>query len=149
MKPKFRAFLKDTNQIVDVAMIFFEIGIVKLTNNEFYQFEDIILMQSTGLHDNTNFKNLSEKEQEEWLGSGKTADEWQGREIFEGDIVKIIYDGEPFIGVVVYDLGETDFKATNNHEDYGNNFQYLTVGESIEVIGNVHQHPDLLEVSDE
>ena len=47
MKPKFRAFLKDTNQIVDVAMIFFEIGIVKLTNNEFYQFEDIILMQST------------------------------------------------------------------------------------------------------
>ena len=68
-----------------------------------------------------------------------------GVEIFEGDIVKIIYDGEPFIGVVVYDLGEADFKATNNHEDYGDNFQYLTVGESIEVIGNVHLHPELLE----
>lgn len=82
---------------------------------------DYTLMQSTGLFD----KN--------------------GVEVFEGDIVEIIYDYEPFIGVVVYDLGETDFKATNGNEDYGNNFQYLTVGESIEVIGNVHQHPDLLE----
>ena len=71
-----------------------------------------------------------------------------GVEIFEGDIVKIIYDGEPFIGVVVYDLGETDFKATNNREDYGNNFQYLTVGESIEVIGDIYQNSELLEVEE-
>lgn len=145
MIPKFKAFLKDTNQVLDVEIIFFELGIVKLTNNEFYEFDDIILMQSTGLHDSTKFENLSEEEQEEWLESGKTADEWQGREIFEGDIVKIIYDEEPFIGVVVYDLGEVDFKATNNHEEYGNNFQYLTVGESIEVIGDTHKNPELLE----
>ena len=144
MMPKFKAFLKDTKKLVDVSSIFFDNGVIKTENNEFYQFEDIILMQSTGLHDNTNFKDLSEKEQEEWLKSGKSADEWQGREIFEGDIVKIIYDSEPFTGVVVYDLGEADFKATNNREDYGNNFQYLTVGESIEVIGNVHQHLELL-----
>lgn len=143
--PKFKAFLKDANQVLDIEIIFFELGIVKLTNNEFYEFEDIILMQSTGLHDSTKFEDLSEDEQEEWLKSGKTADEWQGREVFEGDIVKIIYDREPFIGVVVYDLGEADFKATNNHEDYGNNFQYLTVGESIEVIGDIHKNHELLE----
>ena len=105
------------------AIYFLEDGI-KVENgccySEFVEDENIALMQSTGLHD----KN--------------------GVEIFEGDIVEIIYDREPFIGVVVYDLGETDFKATNNHEDYSNNFQYLTVGESIEVIGNVHQHPELL-----
>lgn len=83
--------------------------------------EQFVIMQSTGLFD----KN--------------------GVEVFEGDVVEIIYDYEPFIGVVVYDLGETDFKATNGNEDYGNNFQYLTVGESIKVIGNVYQHPDLLE----
>lgn len=146
MMPKFKAFLKDTNQVLDVEIIFFELGIVKLTNDEFYEFEDIILMQSTGLHDSTKLEDLSVEEQENWLGSGKTADEWQGREIFEGDIVEIIYDGEPFTGVIVYDLEETDFKATNGNEDYGNNFQYLTVGESIKVIGNVHQNPDLLEV---
>lgn len=148
MIPKFKAFLKDTNQVLDVEIIFFELCIVKLTNNEFYQFEDIILMQSTGLHDSTKFEDLSEEEQEEWLKPGKTADEWQGVEIFEGDIVKIIYDEEPFIGAVVYDLGETDFKATNNHEDYGNNFQYLTVGESIEVIGDIYQNSELLEVEE-
>lgn len=124
MIPKFRAFLKDTNQVLDVEIIFFKLCTVKLTNDKFYEFEDIILMQSTGLHDD------------------------KGVEIFEGDIVEIIYDREPFTGVVVYDLGETDFKATNNREDYGNNFQYLTVGESIEVIGNVHQHPELLEVEE-
>ena len=145
MIKKYKAFLKDEKRTVDVDVIFFETEVVKVTDNNFYQFEDIILMQSTGLHDDTNFKDLSEKEQEEWLESGKSADEWQGREIFEGDIVEIIYDWKPFTGVVVYDLEETDFKATNNHEDYGNNFQYLTVGESIEVIGNVHQHPELLE----
>lgn len=78
MIPKFRAFLKDTKKIVDVASIFFINEVIKTENNDFYQFEDIILMQSTGLHDDTNFKDLSEKEQEEWLESGKSADEWQG-----------------------------------------------------------------------
>ena len=121
MMPKFKAFLKDTNQVLDVEIIFFELGIVKLTNNKFYEFEDIILMQSTGVYDKRGF------------------------EIFEGHIVKIIYDGKLFIGVVVYDLGEADFKVTNNHEDYGNNFQYLTVGESIEVIGDIHKNPELLD----
>ena len=122
MIPKFRAFIKETKQIVDVNSIFFENEVAKVTDNEFYQFDDIILMQSTGLHDEN------------------------GVEIFEGNIVEIIYDGESFTGVVVYDLEETDFKATNGNENYGNNFQYLTVGESIKVIGNVHQHPELLEV---
>ena len=83
-------------------------------------FDDITIMQSTGLYDR------------------------HGVEIFRGDVVKIVYDGEPFTGVVVYDLGEADFKATNGHEDYGNNFQYLTVGESIEVIGDIYQNPELL-----
>ena len=65
MIPKFKAFLKDTNQVLDVEIIFFELGIVKLTNNEFYELEDIILMQFTGLHDSTKFEDLSEEEQEE------------------------------------------------------------------------------------
>ncbi|MCJ1993786.1 hypothetical protein GYN24_04235 [Lactococcus piscium] len=152
MIPKFKAFCKRHKCIEEVFQITY------LGDNDIkveaeclsgYVGSDFILMQSTGLHDSTKFEDLLEEEQEEWLESGNTAEEWKGREIFEGDIVEIIYDGETFTGVVVYDLGETDFKATNNREDYGNNFQYLTVGESIEVIGNVHQHPELLEVSDD
>ena len=127
MIPKFRCFDKDTKTMHEVVSIDFRdwrvyyeaYGLMNYWN------KNVVLMQSTGLYD----KN----------GAG----------VFEGDIVKIIYDGEPFIGVVVYDLGEADFKATNNREDYGNNFQYLTVGESIEVIGNVHQHYELLEVVDD
>ena len=153
MVPKFRCFDKETKNIQDVLVIDFSTGTVEITQNNVVWFmqennrsmSEVILMQSTGLHDNTKFKDLSEEEQKEWLESRKTTDEWQGREIFQGDVVKIVYDGEPFTGVVVYDLGETDFKATNNREDYGNNFQYLTVGESIEVIGDIHKNPELLE----
>ena len=124
MIPKFRAFCKRHKCIEEVFQITY------LGDNDIkveaeclsgYVGSDFILMQSTGLHD----KN--------------------GVEIFEGDIVEIIYDSEPFTGVVVYDLEETDFKATNGNENYGNNFQYLTVGESIKVIGNVYQNPELLE----
>ena len=128
MIPKFRCFDKDTKTMHEVVSIDFRDWRVyyEAYGLRNYWNKNVVLMQSTGLHDE------------------------QGVEIFKGDIVKIIYDSEPFIGVVVYDLGEADFKATNNREDYGNNFQYLTVGESIEVIGNVHQHPELLEgVSDE
>ena len=132
MIPKFRVWDKKRSEMINLIAINFHKYIAMddlicscndgpITRN----FQDVVLMQSTGLHDE------------------------QGREIFEGDIVKIIYDSEPFTGVVVYDLGETDFKATNNHEDYGNNFQYLTVGESIEVIGNIYENPELLEVSDD
>lgn len=121
MIPKFRAFLKDTKQILDVEIIFFKLFTVKLTNDKFYQFEDIVLMQSTGLHDDNDI------------------------EIFEGDIVKIIYDSEPFIGVVVYDLSEADFKATNGEEDYGSNFSYLTCNDSNIVIGNIYENKELLE----
>ena len=146
MIPKFRCFDKNTKTMHEVVAIDFKDWRVyyEAYGLRSYWNKNVALMQSTGLHDNTKFEDLSEEEQKEWLESGKTADEWQGREIFEGDIVKIIYDSEPFTGVVVYDLGEADFKATNGHEDYGNNFQYLTVGESIEVIGNVWENEDLL-----
>lgn len=148
MIPKFKAFLKDTNQVLDVEIIFFELCIVKLTNNEFYEFEDIILMQSTGLYDSTKFEDLSEEEQEEWLESGKTADEWQGREIFEGDIVEYL-DGEfSYRGVVekntvtnwyVKDIFYEEIYEFTGIADYNDKTCLF------KVIGNVHQHHELLE----
>ena len=140
MMPKFKAFLKDTNQVLDIEIIFFELGIVKLTNNKFYEFDDIILMQSTGLHDSTKFEDLSEEEQEEWLESGKTADEWQGREIFEWDILTSQDGTDGLISrfIVKRDEFYTGFTPMNR-EGYGFNRTMC------EVIGNVLQHHELLE----
>ena len=140
MIPKFKAFLKDTNEIVDVENIFFELCVVKLTNNEFYEFEDIILMQSTGLHDSTKFEDLSEEEQKEWLESGKTADEWKGQEVFEGGILTSQDGTDGLISrfIVKRDEFYTGFTPMNR-EGYGFNRTMC------EVIGNVLQHPELLE----
>lgn len=126
MIQKIRAWDKVGNEMINyIISINFVFGYITFDTenviNKKRYFDDITIMQSTGLYDR------------------------HGVEIFKGDIVKIIYDGKLFIGVVVYDLGEADFKATNNHEDYGNNFQYLTVGESIEVIGDIYQNTELLE----
>ena len=124
MIPKFRCFDKDAKTMHEVVAIDFKDWRVyyEAYGLRSYWNKNVVLMQSTGLYDR------------------------HGVEIFQGDVVEIVYDGEPFTGVVVYDLGETDFKATNNREDYGNNFQYLTVGESIEVIGDIYQNTELLEV---
>ena len=148
MIPKFRAFLKDTNEIVDIENIFFELCVVKLTNNEFYEFEDIILMQSTGLHDNTKFEDLSEEEQEEWLESGKTSDEWQGREIFEGDIVNINTTfRNPMTGSGTLTLNKNFevifvngmFTRDGTSMGLSKDLKYLTV------VGDVYRNPELLE----
>ena len=114
--PKFKAFLKDTNQVLDVEIIFFELGIVKLTNNKFYEFEDIILMQSTGLHDK------------------------HGVEIFEWDILTSQDGTDGLISrfIVKRDEFYTGF-IPMNRDGYGFNRTMC------EVIGNTCQYPELLE----
>ena len=125
MIPKFRAFIKETKQIVDVNSIFFENEVAKVTDNEFYQFEDIILMQSTGLHDENNF------------------------EIFEGDIFNINHTfRNPMTGSGTLILNKNFevifvngmFTREGSSMGIEKDLKYLTV------IGNVHQHPELLEV---
>ena len=124
MIPKFRAFIKETKQIAYVKSIFFENEVAKVTDNEFYQFEDIILMQSTGLHDKNNF------------------------EIFEGDIVNINHTfRNPMTGSGTLILNKNFevifvngmFTREGSSMGIEKDLKYLTV------IGNVHQHPELLE----
>lgn len=102
--------------------------------------DDLIVMQSTGLHDSTKFEDLSIEEQEEWLESGNTAEEWQGREIFEGDILKSQDGTDGLIEVIIVerDYFYTGFKPMN--DDYSGFNQRMC-----EVIGNIYENADLLE----
>ena len=131
MIPKFRAFLKDTNQIVDVKSIFFELGIVMLSNDKFYEFEDVILMQSTGVYDK------------------------HGVEIFEGDIIQQVHAYNYSILEIETDFLEPFEVKKGNYvqgkwiaeEIDGENYSVVryVFGKDVKVIGNVHQHPELLE----
>ena len=129
MIPKFRAWHKPMQRMSEVLAISYERQKVKIrhlrgTTHMTVPFDDVELMQSTGLFDNSTPK----------------------KEIFEGDIVETIYNGELFTGVIVYDQEETGFKATNGHNEYGNNFCYLGGNDSNIVIGNVYQNKELMEV---
>lgn len=63
-----------------------------------------------------------------------------GVEIYEGDIVRIVYDNIEHIYQIIFDKEELDFKATNGEINYGGNFQYLGCCEEIEVIGNIYEN---------
>ena len=135
MMPKFKAFLKDTNQVLDVEIIFFELGIVKLTNNEFYEFEDIILMQSTGLHDK------------------------HGVEMFDGDLIHYTYEGFDWYVPVVYREGRFEvyhgtlstipaskIPSGKYATNIGNSISvYRVEFTDMYVAGNVYENPELLE----
>ena len=144
MIPKFRCFDKDTKTMHEVVAIDFKDWRVyyEAYGLRSYWNKNVALMQSTGLHDNTKFKDLSGEEQEEWLESGKNADEWQGREIFKGDIVKPRI-GKPFV-VKHFIFGQGVFKTALITSD-GHGFDGIYHGNLVEVIGNVHQNLELLE----
>ena len=129
MKPKFRAWSKAEKIMSNVNKLDFYNGVIDVLSFEAIEIEKVVLMQSTGLKD----KN--------------------GKEIFEGDIVKITrflgrsdevggfyeYDKE-FIGIVKY------------LEDgcFGTRFlsgitPLMAIGsEFIKILGNIYEHPELL-----
>lgn len=125
---KFRIWDTENNEMLKVQELDFEptfyggrIAIRPDQYNDYFDTEDMILMQYIGLHD----KN--------------------GKEIYEGDIVKIEYADFKFKGVVKYDETYLAYVITNTYtatHEYENLGDYIDYG--IEVIGNKFDNPELL-----
>lgn len=125
MIPRYRAWDKELQTILDVSLIDFKKGVLvgehwEFGETNFMSFDEIVIMQTTGLLD----KN--------------------GKEIFEGDILGT-KDGL-LNGVVEYrsDLG----MWTNSLIRYNNFERLCTVANSREIIGNIYENPELVEVEE-
>lgn len=134
---KFRAFLIETKTIHDVLQIDLSRSMVSLkieNASEWYWFKEVVLIQSTGLKD----KN--------------------GVEIFEADVVKVSDGGneeDSYISVVKNYADEGypafDIEAPSSWYYESNVLSTITCGEyeTIEVIGNIYENPELLEKANE
>lgn len=120
---KFRAWHKGLKKMFKIGQITLEEGTWSFEPNDRkfvgmsvpYQ-PSFVLMQYTGLHD----KN--------------------GKEIYEGDIVKIKYKDED-IGKVIYEHNGFSIDVTNMNKAYG---RVSFVNNFMEVIGNIYDNPELL-----
>ena len=122
MIPKYRVWDKELQTMLDVSLIDFKKGVLvgehwEFGETNFMSFDEIVLMQSTGLKDNN------------------------GKEIFEGDVLGT-KDGL-LNGVVEYrsDLG----MWTNSLISYNNFERLCNVAGGREIIGNIYENPELLE----
>jgi uncharacterized phage protein (TIGR01671 family) len=69
-----------------------------------------------------------------------------GREIYEGDIVRYKLGGEWIVGEVLYDVGFARY--IKRAEKLGNTWNYKDLSSYIgttSVIGNIHEDPEILE----
>ncbi|HFI0723653.1 TPA: YopX family protein [Streptococcus suis] len=125
MIPKFRAWDKIRNRISEVERIYIDTKGVRLRdeNGEYWRrFDDVILMQSTGLFD----KN--------------------GQEIFEGDVVKIMdEDGDSEISAVTFKHGASGMTITGVFVPFVTMIVEATVDYTLEIISNIHANPELVE----
>lgn len=102
-----------------VQTIYFEQGLPDSRDLDYYDFDDIVLMQSTGMRDKND------------------------REIFEGDIIDST-DGF-LTGVIEFRVGLGMF--ISDLLEYNNFERLCNVASSRKIIGNIWEHPELAEVS--
>mgnify|MGYP003213408609 CR=1 FL=1 len=114
--PKFRVWFKQGSKMVNVATIDFLEKEVKSHANVMYSFDEIELMQSTGLVDEN------------------------GKEVFEGDVVHAYGEDTYLIGVIEY--FDNAYCIKNKNGIY--NPLWINA-EHYEIIGNIWEDGELLD----
>lgn len=126
------------------------------------------LVQCTGLKDGTKWDELSQKEKQDFynqicIENGKdkyqsiddVAHLWNGKLIFEGDIVKVRCfredKGGMFYkkGIIAYSINEKDiggYAYSSFYLKLDNEPCALFESEKTEIIGNIYENPELLRV---
>ena len=127
MIPKYRAWDKEMQTMLDVSLIDFKKRVLigdhwEFGETNFISFDDINLMQSTGLRD----KN--------------------GKEVFIGDIIKCTR-GCPHEVYIEKEYGGTYIGGMPAIYLKGIREGYAWTGDE-EIIGNIYENPELLEVTE-
>ena len=127
MTPKYRAWDKELQTMLDVSLIDFKKGVLvgehwEFGETNFISFDEIVLMQSTGLKDKNS------------------------REIFEGDVVRQVRtqpttENETITGVVT--MIEGAWLIMNDNEQLAS-YLWSETDEN-EIIGNIYENKDILE----
>lgn len=128
MIPRYRAWLKEDKEMVDVEEIHFYKGEFDFIGDAITwmcKSDDCVLMQSTGLTD----KN--------------------GKEIFEGDVIKVT-NLSSWLEVVSFNENKAMFVSKETKREVEETPLYDLFNTDIfevEIIGNIHTNPELAEVS--
>lgn len=121
--PKFRAWFEQGNKMLNVATIDFLEKEVKSHANVMYSFDEIELMQSTGLVD------------------------MYDKEIFNGDILQTS-DGELAKAVWNKELACWEAEFLDEIVDLSEVADVKSNRSDCEIVGNIYENPELLEVKE-
>lgn len=133
MITKFRAWDKETQTMLDVSLIDFKKSVLigehwEFGETNFINFDEIELMQSTGLFDK------------------------EGTEVFEGDIIAIeVEEIETPINAKIFQnnkIGVLMFHVFEDNEDVSMVELLEDNSVAFAVIGNIYENPELLEVEE-
>lgn len=127
MIPKFRAWLKNDKKMIEVSFIDYDTKLIGLNIDLeviIFDFDDVILMQSTGLK-----SDLEE-------------------ELFEGDIILWTYWDEfedEGRAEIVFENGMFKLLDTLTRKEVWDNLFDCIENCNVYLVGNIYQNPELLE----